>query len=125
MCLNIMWLPLSIIICMLLLFSILGVASLVGLGFSLILLPIQASIGKSLARARKRGRESSEQRVGLMHELVVGIRIIKLLAWEMPLVKKVGNFVCIQFAFTTVHFHTLFGLWTTFVIEMYDLRFVA
>ena len=102
--LNIMWLPLSIITCMLLLFSILGVASLVGLGFSLILLPIQASIGKSLARARKRGRESSEQRVGLMHELVVGIRIIKLLAWEMPLVKKVGD---VFFVYIRIHYSTL------------------
>ena len=92
--LNVVWLPLSIFINMSLLYSVIGPASFVGIGFSMILIPVQTCVGKSLARVRKRGREASDQRVGLMHELIIGIRIIKLLAWEMPLAKKVGAVVC-------------------------------
>ena len=88
---NVFWEPLSVILVMLLLYSIIGVASFVGFGCTMILVPIQACIAKRLARVRKHGRESSEKRVGLMHEIVVGIRIIKLLAWEQPLVQKVGD----------------------------------
>ena len=92
--LNVLWLPLSIIINMSLLYSVIGPASFVGIGFSMILIPVQTCVGKSLARVRKRGREASDQRVGLMHELITGIRIIKLLAWEVPLAKKVRDVVC-------------------------------
>ena len=57
-------------------------------------MPVQVLVAKRLARVRKRGREASDQRVGLVHEFLVGVRIIKLLAWEMSFLKKVGNDNC-------------------------------
>ena len=90
---NCVWQPLSMIVSMCFLYSVIGVSSLVGLGCSLVLVPIQVCVGKRLALVRKHGRESSDQRVGLVHELVVGIRIIKFLAWEMPFLKQVGDII--------------------------------
>lgn len=89
--LDIFWTPMSVILGTLLLHSVIGVASLVGVGLLIILLPVQACNVRRLAASRRRGRRASDERVGLMHELVVGIRTIKLLAWERPLVTKVGD----------------------------------
>ena len=88
---NFYWQPMSVIVCMSLLYSIIGVSSFVGFGCLLLLLPIQVLVAKRLASVRKRGLKASGQRVGLVHELLVGIRIIKLLAWEIPFLRQVGG----------------------------------
>ena len=93
---NFYWQPLSVIICMCLLYSVIGVSSLVGLGCSLLLLPVQVLVAKRLARVRKSGLNASGKRVGLVHELLVGIRIIKLLAWEIPFLNKVPDAMCLH-----------------------------
>ena len=88
---DIYWQPLSIIVCIALLYSHLGVSSLVGLGIWLFLLPIQIVVAKKLNKLRKLGRKVTDNRVGFIHEFFVGIRIVKLLAWEKPILKKVSN----------------------------------
>ena len=88
---NIYWQPLSIAICIVLLYSHLGVSSLVGLGIWLFLLPIQILVAKKLNKLRKLGRKVTDHRVGLIHEFFVGIRIVKLLAWEEPILNKVSK----------------------------------
>ena len=91
-----LWQPLSIIVCMSLLYSLLGVSSLAGLAIILVLLPFQVSAAKRLAQVRERGRDLSDYRVGLMHEFLVAIRTVKLLTWEKAFFKKVRSLSCVS-----------------------------
>ena len=90
-----LWQPLSIIVCISLLYSLLGVSSFAGLVIILVLLPIQVAAAKRLAKVRKRGRDVSDYRVGLMHEFLVAIRTVKLLTWEKAFFKKVRSLSCV------------------------------
>ncbi|KAK7794349.1 hypothetical protein R5R35_011282 [Gryllus longicercus] len=66
-----------------------GWPAFVGVGTVLAIVPLQAYVGSLLARFRKRTAGRTDERVRFMDEVVSGIRVIKMYAWEKPFTELV------------------------------------
>ncbi|XP_050359934.1 ATP-binding cassette sub-family C member 4-like isoform X2 [Nymphalis io] len=68
-----------------------GYAAIIGLtALIIIALPIQGVIGQLLGKVRFRNAEKTDQRIQVMSEVINGIQVIKMYAWEIPFQKVVG-----------------------------------
>ncbi|KAF8580407.1 multidrug resistance-associated ABC transporter [Ramaria rubella] len=65
-------------------------SSLVGLGVLLIGFPLQALMVRTMFEQRKKGVKITDQRMRMTTEVLQGIRLIKLYAWEMFYAEKIG-----------------------------------
>ncbi|XP_041974687.1 ATP-binding cassette sub-family C member 4-like [Aricia agestis] len=69
-----------------------GVSSLLGLAALIIIaLPIQGVLGKIIGIIRFRTAEKTDARIKIMSEVINGIQVIKMYAWEIPFQKVVGD----------------------------------
>lgn len=59
-----------------------GIAGMLGIGFMLSFIPLQVWIGKRAAVYRLKTTKRTDVRVKLMNEIVQGIQVIKMYAWE-------------------------------------------
>ncbi|XP_026764672.2 ATP-binding cassette subfamily C member 4-like [Galleria mellonella] len=67
-------------------------AALIGLAaLILIALPIQVTIGRVLGKVRMRTAERTDDRIKVMSEVINGIQVIKMYAWEIPFQKVVRD----------------------------------
>ncbi|VVC94160.1 unnamed protein product [Leptidea sinapis] len=91
MFLHYIWLvPLQLGIVMYFLYDIGGYAPFVGLfGVILLILPIQATLTKYTATIRRVVAERTDRRIKLMSEIISGIQVIKMYAWEKSFQKIV------------------------------------
>ncbi|KAF9203873.1 hypothetical protein BGZ49_005929 [Haplosporangium sp. Z 27] len=81
--------PIEIIISVVMLYSILGISSLVGLAVMLITFPLHHYAAKKFSRIQAQMMEARDRRVGLMSELLQGIRMIKFFTWENNIRKRI------------------------------------
>ena len=81
--------PFQIAACLYLLFQQVGVATFVGLGYSLVILPFSGMVFAAVAGLRKHKMTITDVRVKLMNEILTGIRIIKYYAWEDAFIKYI------------------------------------
>ncbi|KAK3818725.1 MAG: P-loop containing nucleoside triphosphate hydrolase protein [Benniella sp.] len=81
--------PLEIFLACVMLYGILGVSAFVGLGVMLLTFPIHHFAGKKYAKIQEQMMETRDRRVGLMSELLQGIRMIKFFTWENNIRKKI------------------------------------
>ncbi|KAJ9444939.1 putative multidrug resistance-associated protein lethal(2)03659 [Diplonema papillatum] len=72
-----------------LLYDKFGASSLVGLAFLLLLAPLQFLMSRVYTALRMKTTKITDQRVKLTNELITGIRLIKMYAWELPFSKAV------------------------------------
>ncbi|XP_043526933.1 multidrug resistance-associated protein 1 isoform X4 [Frieseomelitta varia] len=80
---NMIWsAPLQIILALYFLWDILGPAVLAGLAVLLILIPINVLITNRLKTLQIRQMKHKDERVKLMNEVLNGIKVLKLYAWE-------------------------------------------
>ena len=70
------------------LYHFLGVAGLAGLGVMIISMPLNTWLSKSMQKYTKRTMQARDKRVKFTNELLQGIKILKLFAWEPALVKQ-------------------------------------
>ncbi|CAH0722570.1 unnamed protein product, partial [Brenthis ino] len=84
MFLHYLWLvPLQLAIVMYFLYEAGGYAPFVGLfGVVLFILPVQAALTKFTAVIRRRVAQRTDKRIKLMGEIINGIQVIKMYAWE-------------------------------------------
>ncbi|CAH1104964.1 unnamed protein product [Psylliodes chrysocephalus] len=83
-----MWLgPCSAIIIMVLLYRDAGYAGIVGILAVFITVFLQAYTGKLSAKYRRQTAMRTDERVRLMDEILSGIQVIKMYAWEIPFQK--------------------------------------
>eukprot|EP00794_Sanderia_malayensis_P019839 gene19839-21781_t len=82
-------LPFQIAISLYLLYDQVGLAFLAGLGFAILLIPINRWIALKIAELSKTMMEQKDNRVKLMNECLFGIRFIKFCAWEDNLSEKI------------------------------------
>ncbi|KAF8578287.1 multidrug resistance-associated ABC transporter [Ramaria rubella] len=82
--------PIQIAIGVGLLIGDLGVSALVGFGVLLLGFPIQALFVRVIYEQRKKGVKITDQRMRMTTELLQGMRLIKLYAWEMFYADKIG-----------------------------------
>lgn len=81
--LHILWSgPVTIALCIYLLWDILGVSVLVGLGVMLLMIPLSGFIALQLKTLQIDQMVIKDDRVKKMNEILSGIKVLKLYAWE-------------------------------------------
>eukprot|EP00794_Sanderia_malayensis_P020178 gene20178-22153_t len=81
--LHYIWLgPLIVIASGYLIWREIGVSSLAGIGLLLLLVPLQLAMGRLLIKFRREIVSFTDKRVKVVNEIITGIRVIKMYAWE-------------------------------------------
>ncbi|XP_039296024.1 probable multidrug resistance-associated protein lethal(2)03659 [Nilaparvata lugens] len=83
--------PLETVIVTYFLWQEIGVASLVGVAALLVAIPLQAWLGRKSSVYRLRTAIRTDERVRLMNEIISGIQVIKMYAWEKSFANMVSN----------------------------------
>ena len=87
---NMIWAsPLQIALAVYFLWQILGPSALAGLSVMVIMIPINAVVAQKMKRYQTSQMKCKDKRTVLMDEILSGIKVIKLYAWEKILRKKV------------------------------------
>nr|AIB06823.1 ABCC3 [Spodoptera exigua] len=69
-----------------------GTAAFIGFAALIIIaLPFQGGLGQYLGKIRLRTAEKTDNRIKVMSEVINGIQVIKMYAWEIPFQKVVGQ----------------------------------
>ncbi|KAG8328069.1 Canalicular multispecific organic anion transporter 1 [Homalodisca vitripennis] len=74
--------PFIILAVLYFLWQILGLAALAGLAIMLIIIPINALIGKKVKHLQMEQMTYKDERVKMMNEVLTGIKVLKLYAWD-------------------------------------------
>ncbi|XP_019399967.1 PREDICTED: ATP-binding cassette sub-family C member 9 isoform X5 [Crocodylus porosus] len=82
LCPNLWAMPVQIIMGVILLYNLLGESALVGAAVIVLLAPIQYFIATKLAEAQKSTLDYSTERLKKTNEILKGIKLLKLYAWE-------------------------------------------
>ncbi|XP_053670820.1 ATP-binding cassette sub-family C member 4-like [Anopheles nili] len=83
--------PLLAIVIGVLLYIEIGAAGLIGMVVIFIVTPIQSYTGKLTSRFRLQTALRTDERIRLMDEIISGIQVIKLYAWERPFAKLIRH----------------------------------
>ncbi|XP_021323604.1 ATP-binding cassette sub-family C member 8 isoform X6 [Danio rerio] len=82
LCPNLWAMPVQIVIGVLLLYYLLGASALIGATVITVLAPLQYFVATRLSRAQKSTLEYTSERLKKTNELLRGIKLLKLYAWE-------------------------------------------
>ncbi|KNE72909.1 hypothetical protein AMAG_17147 [Allomyces macrogynus ATCC 38327] len=82
---------LQIIVATALMVYYIGPAALAGIALLVLFVPLQSRTMRVVARTRRASQQVTDGRVRLVNELLQGIKVVKLLAWERPLLAKIGE----------------------------------
>eukprot|EP00980_Cylindrotheca_fusiformis_P028088 scaffold22578_cov164-Cylindrotheca_fusiformis.AAC.14 len=83
--------PIQIVVALVLIYQQVGNATWVGVGYMVLLAPINVVIFSVVSKMRRKVLKYSDLRVKMMNEILTGIRILKFYAWEKPFGKEVGR----------------------------------
>ncbi|KAF6083621.1 ATP binding cassette subfamily C member 4 [Phyllostomus discolor] len=90
--LHFLWVgPLEAIAVTVLLWMDIGIACLAGMAVLIILLPLQSCFGKLFSSLRSKTAAFTDARIRTMNEVITGIRIIKMYAWEKSFADLITN----------------------------------
>nr|XP_039268709.1 multidrug resistance-associated protein 1-like isoform X3 [Styela clava] len=88
--LNIVWSgPFQIIFALYFLWNILGPSVLAGLAVMILLIPVNAVIANKARALQVKQMKYKDERIKLMNEILNGIKVLKLYAWETSFQKKI------------------------------------
>nr|XP_054294719.1 ATP-binding cassette sub-family C member 8 isoform X5 [Pongo pygmaeus] len=82
LCPNLWAMPVQIIVGVILLYYILGVSALIGAAVIILLAPVQYFVATKLSQAQRSTLEYSNERLKQTNEMLRGIKLLKLYAWE-------------------------------------------
>ncbi|KAK2848336.1 hypothetical protein Q7C36_010018 [Tachysurus vachellii] len=82
LCPNLCAMPVQITIGVILLYYLLGISSLIGAAVIAVLAPMQYFVATQLSRTQKSTLEYSSERLKKTNEMLRGIKLLKLYAWE-------------------------------------------
>uniref|UniRef100_A0A8C7JM61 ATP-binding cassette, sub-family C (CFTR/MRP), member 8 n=1 Tax=Oncorhynchus kisutch TaxID=8019 RepID=A0A8C7JM61_ONCKI len=82
LCPNLWAMPVQIIVGVILLYYLLGISALIGATVIAVLAPVQYFVATKLSQAQKSTLEYSSERLKKTNELLRGIKLLKLYAWE-------------------------------------------
>ena len=89
---NLVWsAPLQIVLAMFFLWQELGPSVLAGLAVMILMLPLNAFLATFQRRLQIKQMKQKDERVKTMNEILNGIRVIKLYAWEKSFMQNVFN----------------------------------
>ncbi|XP_074853753.1 ATP-binding cassette sub-family C member 2-like isoform X2 [Carettochelys insculpta] len=88
--LNLLWsAPFQILMTIVFLWQELGPSVLAGVAVLILVIPINAFVAAKVEQLRKKQLKNTDQRIKLLNEILHGIKILKLYAWEPSYQKKV------------------------------------
>ncbi|KAH8238124.1 hypothetical protein KR032_006027, partial [Drosophila birchii] len=61
-----------------------GISALFGVAFMLLFIPLQMYLGKKASEVRLKTALRTDKRMRMMNEIISGIQVIKMYAWELP-----------------------------------------
>ncbi|KAE8736524.1 ABC-transporter, subfamily C member 18, partial [Frankliniella occidentalis] len=123
--------PLQIIVALYFLWDILGVAVLAGLASMILLIPVNGWIANKMKVLQIKQMKNKDERAKLMNEILNGMKVLKLYAWEPPFGERINQIrlkemdvlkksaylqAGISFAFTVAPFLVTLVSFTTFVL---------
>ncbi|XP_027128685.1 ATP-binding cassette sub-family C member 8 isoform X2 [Larimichthys crocea] len=82
LCPNLWAMPIQIIVGVILLYYLLGISALIGATVIAVLAPVQYFVATKLSQTQKSTLEYSSERLKKTNELLRGIKLLKLYAWE-------------------------------------------
>ncbi|KAM6961178.1 ATP-binding cassette sub-family C member 8 [Aplochiton taeniatus] len=82
LCPNLWAMPVQIVLGVILLYYLLGISALIGATVIAVLAPVQYFVATKLSQAQKSTLEYSSERLKKTNELLRGIKLLKLYAWE-------------------------------------------
>ncbi|KAL7730044.1 hypothetical protein ACLKA6_009331 [Drosophila palustris] len=86
------WLaPLELVVVTYFMYEKIGLACLFGVALMLLFLPLQAYLAKKTSVLRLQTAMRTDERVRMMNEIISGIQVIKMYAWEKPFGKLVEH----------------------------------
>ncbi|XP_075035855.1 multidrug resistance-associated protein 1-like [Mixophyes fleayi] len=92
-CLNYLWsAPLTIIVAMYFLWQTLGVAVFAGVGVFLLNIPFMTIFAAVIKKLQEEQMKQKDSRIKLISEILQGIKVLKLYAWENAFMQKVQGF---------------------------------
>lgn len=83
--------PFQIAVTLFLLYNQVGIAFLAGVGFSILLIPINKVIANIIGNLSTKMMEQKDNRVKMMTEILRGIRSIKVHVWETHFIKLISK----------------------------------
>lgn len=83
--------PLQAIAVTVLLWMEIGISCLAGMAVLVILLPLQSCLGKLFSSLRSKTAAFTDARIRTMNEVITGMRIIKMYAWEKSFADLITN----------------------------------
>ncbi|KAI9591578.1 multi drug resistance-associated protein MRP [Syncephalis fuscata] len=81
--------PFQIILALAMLYRTLGWSALAGVAIMVLSIPANAKVATYLRSLQLQQMKNKDQRTKLMDEILSGIKVIKLYAWEIPFFKKI------------------------------------
>lgn len=81
--------PLMTLVVSYLMYREIGWSALVGILFMLAFVPLQLYLGHKTSEFRQKSAVKTDERIRLMGEIIQGIQVIKMYAWEKPFGKLV------------------------------------
>ncbi|KAG8432959.1 hypothetical protein GDO86_017285 [Hymenochirus boettgeri] len=96
-CLNYMWsAPLTVIVAMYLLWQTMGIAVLAGVAVFILNLPFMTVLGLIIKKVQEQQMNQKDNRIKLISDILQGIKVLKLYAWENAFMKKVDVFRLVE-----------------------------
>ena len=83
--------PIQITIAMVLLWRLMGVASLAGFGVAAVMGPMNAKVSMRMKKLQKRVMEAKDARVQRTNETMLNMKLVKCNAWEEPFVGRISE----------------------------------
>lgn len=100
--------PIEIALSVAFLYRILGLSSVAGIGFMIILLPINLMIANGFSAYQKKIMTATDARIQITNEVLQNIRIIKFFAWE----QRFAHIVEEKRALELKHLRNRYILWS-------------
>ena len=90
--LHYMWAsPLYVVVVVGLVTARVGWAALVGFGLLMVVIPIQARLGKTVGAAKRSMMPATDARTDLVAQILAGIEVIKAYCWDADFVGRLGD----------------------------------
>ncbi|KAH8258985.1 hypothetical protein KR038_000986, partial [Drosophila bunnanda] len=83
--------PLQTVLVTYLMYLQIGISAAIGVAFMLLFIPLQMYLGKKTSEVRLRTALRTDKRMRMMNEIISGIQVIKMYAWERPFEKLVAH----------------------------------
>ena len=83
--------PIQSVLIIYFLWEPLGLACLSGLAVIILFIPFQGIMGRMFQTVRRKTAHLTDTRIRLMSEIISGMRVIKMYAWEQPFQNLVIN----------------------------------